>query len=143
MRNTLIIIVLVAGCGDVSTSAAPGSPTGPAEPSEPEPGEPEPSEPEAFETACSEVVAIEDRLYFYAQTEAPDWEFDAFNCYESGKPFEAPTCTPATQYAIEDGVVNVLCGEWQSGNPGSYQADFVRFEERATDFDSDGLGAAQ
>jgi hypothetical protein len=133
MRSTLIIIVILAGCGDVSTAAAPSRPSGPMENPEPAPSEPKPAEPEALETPCDEAIAIGERFYFYAEREAPEWDFDAFNCYESGKPFEAPTCIPATQYAIEDGVVRILCGEWQSGDEGSYQADFVRIEPLGMD----------
>ncbi len=147
MRYVVIIILILAGCGDVPTrTAAPSGPMGPADPAEPdptgqEPTMPEPHEPNAFEAPCDEAIEHEGTLYFYAQAAAPSRDFAVSNCFESGKPFEAPTCEPAMQFAIEDGVVSVLCGEWLAGaETASFLADFVRFEETTSECESQGAG---
>jgi hypothetical protein len=83
------------------------------------------------ELPCDQALGNGGSLYFYAQAEAPDWEFDALICNESGKPFEPPTCRVAEHYAAEDGVLSVLCGEWPAGaDRFDYLADFARIVER-------------
>ena len=117
-KKLVIIIVLLAGCGDASPPFAPGTIT------EPEP-EPEP-EPAVFELPCNRMLTQSGHLYVYAEAEAPPWDMHVFTCANPATPFGPAICEPATDYIIDEGVVRVLCGEWTAG---AETADFVRIEE--------------
>ena len=123
MRNSLIIIALLLGCGDSSPPAAPGrNPDLPSEPID--------TGPNVLELACDELTSTESGIFFYAESEAPSWEFDAFYCTAGETPFAPATCT-TTNYVIEDGFVRVLCSQWQpEAQVGDYLADFVRIERK-------------
>jgi hypothetical protein len=105
-------LTLVLGCGDSS-----GVPSAPTRPIEPEPREQEPGEvgPVVIEAPCDEAYGDEERIYFFAEARAPEWEFEAFVCRDNEKPFELPVCSPTIDYVIQDGVISVLCGEWREG----------------------------
>lgn len=146
MPKTFIILVLLGGCGDVSTAAAPSGPLAPAQPNEPDPTEPdaEPKEPAALvlELSCNEAHTTPDRVYFYAEAQSPEWELEVFNCNDPEKPFESPACNPASEYVIEGGVIRVLCGEWEVGaETVDYLADFVRIEESVVQSDEESTRA--
>ena len=124
MLWTLSIIILMAGCGDLSAPAAPGSPIVPSDPQKP-------AEPQVSESLCNEAAITEGRVYFYAELEAPEGDFEAFVCAEAENPVSPPVCTEATELSVEGDTLRVLCGEWEVGGaPADYLPDFVRIEQK-------------
>ena len=114
MLWTLSIIILMVGCGDVSVPAAPGNLSAPAD-------------PEAFELECGEAEDTAEGVFFYAEAQAPEWEFTASTCTETLDPTAPPSCTSTSNYQVEAGVVRVLCGVWGTEERAPLP-DFVRIE---------------
>jgi len=122
MRKMLVIIIILAGCGDVSTPAAPAGPGSPIESG--------PLTPVELDLPCDGLAQTEQgSIYWYAEVDAP-LEVDRVElCERDNIDFLDPHCTETLDYAVnEDGVLRVLCGTW-TGTPANV-ADFVHVEGR-------------
>jgi hypothetical protein len=111
MLSTLvIIIVLLAGCGDGSTPVVNVR-----------------TDPTVVEAPCDWVAQTEHgTIYFYAEAPTASTVPQVSTCTEQDIAVLPAVCEGTSEYSLENGVARVLCGTFTRA--GLTKTDFVRVE---------------
>jgi hypothetical protein len=116
MFTTLVIIImLLAGCGDASTPVVKVA------------TDPVPIDPTVVEAPCDLVAQTEQgTIYFYAEAPTASTVPQVSTCTEQDIAVLPAVCEGTSEYSLENGVARVLCGTFTRA--GLTKTDFVRVE---------------